>query len=229
MQIRILLFLLVTFMLFDSCSEKFEALSLELEQDYQPLAVGNYWIYEVDETLFFGENDSDRDQYFYRDRIRATYVNVSNEVTYVIERSKSKERTVWVLEYEYTMIYRDKILLRTINNQPLVALVFPPSLGRIWNGKVYQAEGNDDFEIDLVGPSQILSFEGVATVRVNQENSDDKITFRDVRYEVFGKGVGLLEKYDEVLTYCSRNDCLGKLLIDGGRKTHLKLVEYGKN
>jgi hypothetical protein len=61
---------------------------------------------------------------------------------------------------------------------------------------------------------------------VNQEKFDDKITNRDIRYEVFGKGIGLVEKYDEVITYCSRNNCLGQQLINGGRKTHLKLVGY---
>jgi hypothetical protein len=65
-------------------------------------------------------------------------------------------------------------------------------------------------------------------LRVNQEESDDEITYRDIRYEVFEKGVGMIEKYDEVLTYCSRNECLGDKLIDSGSEVHMKLVEYGK-
>lgn len=215
--------------LFFSCEEQVESPTLELEQDYQPLEVGNFWIYEVEETIFFGENDSESDEFFYRDRIRTTFLNAENETTFIVERAKSSNRTNWLVEFEYTIQYRDQILLRTVNNTPLAVLVFPPKIGTTWNGRVYQAEGNDEFEIDQVGPAAIPGFEGVQTVQVNQENLDDKITIRDIRYEVFGKGVGLLEKFDEVVTYCSRNDCLGQELIDSGSKTHLKLVEYGTN
>lgn len=215
--------------LFLSCEEQVESPTLELEQDYQPLEVGNFWIYEVEETIFFGENDSESSEFFYRDRIRTTFLNAENETTFIVERAKSPNRTNWLVEFEYTIQYRDQILLRTINNTPLAVLVFPPKTGTTWNGRVYQAEGTDEFEIDQVGPAAIPGFEGVQTVQVNQENLDDKITIRDIRYEVFGKGVGLLEKFDEVVTYCSRNDCLGQELIDSGSKTHLKLVEYGTN
>ncbi|MFN3996593.1 hypothetical protein [Algoriphagus sp.] len=215
--------------LFSACDQEKEVPSLELEQDYQPLGLGFFWIYEVDETIFFGENDSETKKFFYRDRIRTSYLNAQNEITFIVERSKSSNRQNWALELEYTMIYRDNILLRTINNESIVALVFPPNVGRIWNGKVYQAEGNDDFEIVRVDPPMIPGFESITAVRVNQEDLDDKITIRDIRYDVFGKGVGLIEQYAEVITYCSRNDCIGQQLINGGRKTHLKLVGYETN
>ncbi|SDA87936.1 hypothetical protein SAMN03080617_03020 [Algoriphagus alkaliphilus] len=226
---RFTLYLFIFLLFGVACEENIETPNLDLELEYQPLEIGKFWIYGVDETIFFGENDSETEQYFYRDRIRSRYLNEQNEFNYIVERSKSQNRSNWVFELEYTMIHRNKVLLRTINNQPLVALVFPPILGKNWNGKIYQAEGKDEFEIVDAGVGNLPGFEGVPLVRVNQENLDDKITIRDVRYEIFGKEIGLLEKYDEVLTYCSRNDCLGKQLIDSGKKTHLKLLEYGKN
>lgn len=229
MQLRFIPFLFVFSLLFSACEEDFESPDFDLEQDYQPLSVGNFWIYEVDETIYYGENDSETSQYFYRDLVRSSYLNAENEVTFVVGRSKSTDRISWELELEYTMIYRDRTLLRNIYNEPLSALVFPPEQGRSWNGKNYQAEGDDEFEIDFSGQSELPGFESVKAVRVAQENLDDKITIRDIRYEQFGKGVGLLEKYDEVLTYCSRNDCLGDELINGGYKTHLKLLEYGED
>lgn len=222
-------YMLLLAILFSSCDEQVESPSLELEQDYQPLKVGKFWIYEVEETIFFGENDFESSEFFYRDRIRTTFLNAENETTFIVERSKSTNRINWVVELEYTIQYRDQILLRTVNNSPLAVLVFPPKIGTTWNGRVYQAEGNDEFEIDKVSQAEIPGFVGVPTVQVNQENLDDKITIRDIRYEVFGKEIGLLEKFDEVVTYCSRNDCLGQQLIDSGSKTHLKLVEYGSN
>ncbi|OOG72372.1 hypothetical protein [Algoriphagus sp. A40] len=229
MQKRLPLLLMVLSFLFTACEEKTESPELDLQQEFQPLGIGLFWIYEVDETIYFGENDAETFHYFYKDLVRSSYLNAENEVTYIVERTKSSDRTDWSFELEYTLIYRDRLLLRTTNNLPLAALVFPPQVGRIWNGKSYQSEGDDDFEIEFSGQSQTPGFEDISAVRVSQENLDDKITIRDIRYEVFGEEVGLLEKYDEVLTYCSRNDCLGDLLINGGSKTHLKLVDYGRN
>lgn len=229
MQKRLPLLLIAFTLLLMACDEKTESPSLDLEQDYQPLGIGYFWIYEVDETVHFGENDSEESRFYYKDLVRSSYLNAESEITYIVARFKSSDKTTWALELEYTLIYRDRILLRTIQNTPLAALVFPPKTGRIWNGKSYQAEGNDEFEIEFSGPSDLPGFESIPSVKVSQESLDDKITIRDIRYEVFGKGVGLLEKYDEVVTYCSRNDCLGDQLIDGGSKTHLKLVEHGRN
>ena len=224
---RLPLIFILFLLIFSGCEEEIEPTDLDLEQDYQPLGIGYFWIYKVDQTLYFGENDSETSQFFYKDRIRSSYLNEEREIVFIAERSKSTDQTSWIKELEYTMTYRNNTLIRTINNEAVIALVFPPEEGKIWNGKSYQAEGDDDFEIDLVGSSTVPGFENTSSVRVNQENLDDKITIRDIRYESFGKGVGLMEKYDEVVTYCSRNDCLGDQLIDGGSKTQMTLVEYG--
>lgn len=216
-------------MFFAACDQEKETPVLDLEKDFQPLEIGNFWIYEVDEIIYFGENDSEEDQFFIRDRVRTSYLNAENEVTYVVERSKSPDRQKWNTVLEYAMIHRERSLIRTINNVPIVPLVFPPAIGRVWNGRAFQAEGNDDFEIEQAEPATFPGFEAVEIIRVNQEDLDDRITVRDIRYEVFGKGVGLLENYTEVLTYCSRNDCLGQQLITSGSKTHLILLEYGSN
>lgn len=221
-----LIFFLLLF-IFSACEEKVEFPDRDLEQDYQPLGIGFFWIYDVDQTIYFGENDSEQARFYFRDRIRGTFLNEEKDIVFIVERSKSTDKSSWIKELDYTMVYKNNSVLRTITNQTVVVLVFPPEEGKIWNGKVYQAEGADDFEIDQVGNSQLPAFNTIPSLRVNQEELDDKITIRDIRYEVFGKGIGLLEKYDEVVTYCSRNDCLGQQLINSGSKTHLKLVEYG--
>jgi hypothetical protein len=222
-------YLFALLVLFSACDQEKETPTLNLEQEYQPLGIGLFWIYSVEETIYFGENDAETSDFFYRDLVRSSYLNAENEMTYIVQRSKSSDRLNWIVELEYTLIQRDKKLVRTIQNQTVVPLIFPPLLGNIWNGKAYQAEGEDDFEISLIESVTLPTDEQVTAVRVDQENLDDQITIRDIRFESFGKGVGLVEKYDEVVTYCSRNDCLGQQLISSGSKTHLKLVEYGSN
>lgn len=215
--LSILVLVVLTF--FTACDREIEEGQVDQGYDFQPLEIGLFWVYEVDQTTYFGENDLEQIQFFYKDRIRSFYTNEEGEVVYIVQRSKSSTNTEWSNILEYTLIQRDRGLVRTIENQPLVTLVFPPKNGSVWNGNAYRNEAEDEFELISSGNS----------IRVNQEESDDLVTYRDIRYEVYEKGVGLAEKYDEVLTYCSRNDCLGDMLIDSGFKVHMKLIENGKD
>ncbi|SFB36825.1 hypothetical protein [Algoriphagus aquimarinus] len=210
---------LAVLIFFTACDREIEEGQVDLGYDFQPLEIGLFWIYEVDQTTHFGENDSEQTLFFYKDRIRSIYTNEEGEAVYIVQRSKSSTNSAWSNVLEYTLIQRDRGLVRTIENQPLVSLVFPPKNGVVWNGYIYRNGSEDEFELISSGNS----------IRVNQEESDDLVTYRDIRYEVYEKGVGLTEKYDEVLTYCSRNDCLGDMLIDSGFKIHMKLIENGKN
>ncbi|MDX5338636.1 MAG: hypothetical protein LPK25_06400 [Cyclobacteriaceae bacterium] len=203
-----------------ACEETSEYPNLDLQFEFQPLELGNFWIYRVEETIYFGENDFESSTYFIRDRVRSSYVNEANELVFIVERQKSQDQNNWTILKDYTLFFRDNTLVRTIDNQPVVALVFPPKLGKTWNGKVYQAGDSDEFEIE--------SFEN-NLLKVKQEEFDDKVTLRDNRFEVFEKGIGLTEKYEEVVTYCSRTECLGNQLIDGGSQVSLTLVRHGRN
>lgn len=213
---------------FASCETEVEEVPTDFGFDYQPLEIGLFWIYEVDQTTYFGENDSEDEQFFYRDFVRTFYLNEAGEQVFVITRAKSTDRSNWTTQFEYTLLRRDFKLLKTIENQTVVNLVFPPKLGTTWDGNIYRDMNEDEFEIDSVGNNMMGGASSDNIVRVNQEDSDDKITFRDIRYEVFEKGVGIIEKYEEVITYCSRNDCLGKQLIDSGSEVYMKLVDYGR-
>ena len=212
--------ILVLGIFLSACEEISENPNLDFQLNFQPLELGNFWVYRVEETIYFGENDSESSTYFLRDRVRSSYVNEANELIYILERQKSKDQNSWTTLKDYTLFFRENTLIRTIDNQAVVALIFPPKLGKVWNGKRYQAGEEDEFEIETL--------EG-DLLKIRQEDFEDKVTLRDKRYEIFEKGIGLTEKYEEVVTYCSRTDCLGNQLIDGGRKVTLTLVSHGKN
>lgn len=221
MKVRIPLFFLTLILLIVACDRELEENPIDNGYDYQPLEVGSYWIYSVDQTLYFGENDFEEESFFQRDLISTFYTNEENEQVYIVERSKSYDQNDWEKLEEFTLLIRKNTLIRTVQNQSSVVLVFPPNEGTKWNATIYQNVQEDEFEIKTVpdDPQRLL---------VDQKDSDDLVTFRDIRYEVFEKGIGLVEDYEEVLTYCSRNDCLGDMLIDGGVKKHMVLTEYGK-
>ena len=107
-------------------------------------------------------------------------------------------------------------------------LVYPLSQDFSWNGNALNNEVEESFFVESTG-SYILdqfAFPDAVKVRINEE--DDLITIRDNRYEVYANNIGLVESYYEVFRYCSRNDCLGEQIIQEGRFTHLRLINYGK-
>lgn len=208
---------------FSSCEREIEEDPVDLGFDFQPLEVGRFWIYSVDQTIYFGENDSETDSFYYKDLIFSSFLNEENEQVFILERSKSADQEIWEPVLNYTLQYKGQTLVRTIENQALVTLVFPPKEGTIWDANTYRDLPVDEFEVFLLNDSGAAN-----SLQVKQEEADDLVTYRDIRYENYQLGVGLIEDYKEVLTYCSRNDCLGDQLIDSGSKIHMKLTEYGK-
>lgn len=205
---------------FFSCERELEEPMQTVGLDYISLRIGSQWEYEVSQTIYFGENDSEDSNFFYRDRIRTVFVNDAKEQVFIIQRSKSEDRSNWVKEKDYTLLVREGNIVRTIDNQPIVILIESIRDGASWDGNKYRSQNSDEFVAKRVGDTSSEIFQ------IEQEDSDDQITFRDIRYESYEKGIGMVELYYEVLTYCSRNDCLGEQLIDSGSKIHMKLLNY---
>ncbi|HAH36321.1 MAG TPA: hypothetical protein DEQ87_14095 [Algoriphagus sp.] len=205
---------------FFSCERELEEPMQTVGLDYISLRIGSQWEYEVSQTIYFGENDSEDSNFFYRDRIRTVFVNDAKEQVFIIQRSKSEDRSNWVKEKDYTLLVREGNIVRTIDNQPIVILIESIRDGATWDGNKYRSQNSDEFVAKRVGDTSSEIFQ------IEQEDSDDQITFRDIRYESYEKGIGMVELYYEVLTYCSRNDCLGEQLIDSGSKIHMKLLNY---
>jgi len=226
LKIHPLYFLGLIALLF-SCAET-ENPNSDFGLDYQPLEVGLFWEYEVNETIVFGESDEESSTYFLKDRVIYSYLNVENDLVYVLAREKSTNGTDWAIIGNYLMQNHKLTLLRTFENKKTVNLVFPPELEKTWDAQIFNSGGSDEFEISFLGKIDVGQQSFTKSLKVLQEEEDDEITFRDNRYEVFAKGIGLVEQYHEVLTYCSRNDCLGKMIVDSGRLTHLKIKSYGK-
>jgi hypothetical protein len=221
LRILFLVFLLI------SCSETENPIT-DFGLDYQPLEIGLYWEYEVKEIIVFGEGDEEISDYFLRDIIEYSYINAEGEPVFVLKREKSENRTDWIAVGNYSMQHSDFTLIRNFENRRTVNLVFPPELDKSWDSQILNAEKEDEFRIEFMGNILVGEQSFSRSIRVLHEQEDDEITFRDNRYEVFSKGIGLIEQYYEVFTYCSRNDCLGQMLIDSGRFTHMKILTYGK-
>ncbi len=202
---------------------------LGLELDFQPLEIGNYWIYQVDEIQYFGEGDSESYSFYFRDKIMDSFENEEGLDVFRLVRSKSIDGVDWQNESVFTLQMEKNSLVKKEGNQVEVTLVFPPMVGKSWDANVYDAKQADFYAITEMGIIHSIGTNQVNTLTVLQADEDDAIILRDKRYQVFGKGIGLVESYEEILQYCSRNECLGEQIIEEGRFRHLSISEYGKN
>ncbi|WP_162415571.1 hypothetical protein [Cyclobacterium roseum] len=196
---------------------------------YYPLATGNFWEYQVDNTRYFGEEDFETTEFFYRDEIVDQYLNADNDLVYRVRRQYSEDRNRWDDEKSYTLTFSNSRIIRHDNNLQEIVLSYPVAADTEWNGNAYNSRPSTYFFIERMGDYLVENNYFPETVTVRQSEEDDQITLRDIRYEVYGKEVGLIESYYEVFKYCSRNECLGEQIIQEGRFTHLKLISYGKD
>jgi len=224
---RYLIVIIVVIFSLSSC-QKTEDIPLLSGLEYQPLELGLRWVYQVSETIYFGENDTERSEFFFRDHIIESFDNQTGIRSYIVQRTKSFDRANWQSHITYTMRIDNGFLVRNVNNEVLLPLQLPPQVGRTWNGNLFNTNREDLFSVEFINRHNVgqLIFNNV--VMVNQSEEDDLITVRDNRYEVFAQNVGMVESYYEVLSYCSRNDCLGEQRIESGRLTHIKLLSYDK-
>lgn len=196
---------------------------------YYPLAAGNFWEYHVDNTRYFGEEDFETTEFFYRDEIVDQYLNADNDLVYRVRRRYSEDRNSWRDEKSYTLTFSNSRIIRHDNNQQDIVLIYPVASDNEWDGNAYNSLPATFFFIERMGDYLVGNTYYPETITVRQSEEDDLITLRDIRYEVYGRDVGLIESYYEVFSYCSRNECLGEQIIQEGRFTHLKLINYGKD
>src|SRR5690606_9199491 len=163
-----------------SCGELDEE-SVDPELDFQPLAIGNYWEYRVVETKYFGESDSETQDFFFRDIVTSQYLNETGEEVFLIQRHRSTDLENWQPEKAFSYRVSKGTLIRNLDNLSTVCLVFPPLGGKIWDGNVYNALPENPFSLDFSENYQLgnRTYEDAAIVTQSEE--DDLITLRDRR------------------------------------------------
>ena len=211
---------------------------------YFPLKVGDYQVYSVHETLI---DQSDSVVFFYELRLEVidSIVNLEGEYTYVIQGQKREDPNLpWVNTDKLTAHVSNRKAILTEGNTSFAKLMFPAQNGLEWNGNAFNTLGGDQYcgenkdqpcdtyRLENVGSK--FAAGGVTfdeTVTVVQSENTDPIVKRDVRSEVYAKGVGLIYKESVVLEYCtdSKTGCLGQQQVDKGIRYKQVLKEHGSN
>jgi hypothetical protein len=228
---------LVLFLVIFSCTETDQVLP-DSGLDYFPLQVGNYSIYEVNETTIL-QSVTTEVSYELKVTVSDSTINEKGEITYIIYREKrSSPMDTWESYDTWSAKVINHRLIQNESNINFVKLIFPPSLDLSWDGNQYNNlpynggieifyDGNDrPYFISELDKSITLTtgFSSDNALTVVQSDYDDVITGRDQRKEVYAKGVGLIYKEINQFIKCTSSICSG----DRSYIFIQSLKEYGK-
>lgn len=211
-----------------------------LDLAYFPLKVGNYLLYDVQESTILNGVET-KSSYELRSVITDSTKNENGTVTYIIVREKRASSAIaWQPFEAWSAQLVNNKLIQNESNVLFVKLVFPPSLNVRWNGNefnnlpdngnLFNDSNSDKYEVSQVDANTTLpnGFQAINTLTVTQNNYDDSFTGKDQRLEVYSKDIGLAYKETIQVTYCTSNtSCYGQQFVEKGVILIQSLKSYG--
>ncbi|QRR03488.1 hypothetical protein [Dyadobacter sandarakinus] len=200
-------------------------------ENYFPLEVGRYAIYEVTETVYSsGQKDPVTKTWQEKDEIDRVTTSQDGMPLYTFTRStRSTPADYWLKVKEFTAEkYPDKILTN-IDNRVFYAMTFPVDPGAIWNGNVYNDGEKEDYYYEkLDTPARIGSQEFQKSLSV-VERRDSSLIDKFVGIKQYALDVGLISDEQVAYEYCQNEACIGSGTIDSGTYKIRRIIEYGQN
>jgi hypothetical protein len=200
-----------------------------ISEQYFPLQVGFYQVYDVEEIRYSAFDDPQAGTYQLRNEIVEAFTNASGGVSYRMVRSvRPRGDAPWEIKDTWTVRYDAPYYLVTEGNTTYARLINPARLDAQWNGNRFNTLPEEFYTLAARG-NDIVPESGFSygnSVLVVQEDLNE-LTKTDQRKEIYTAGKGLVYKESRVLTYlCSGGTCTGKIV--GGYYEKLLLSESGQ-
>ena len=224
-MIRFIPVILVALLAF-SCNETKDITTVSSVEDFYPVAIGQYRIYDVQEILYKAiGNDTMNYQ------LRETFfdsIQSQDQVSFLIRRDRrDTPDDLWVADSVWVATFTDTFLSVTENNVPFVKLSFPVREGTEWNGNSLNTRSDITYYYQPVESPLIDTVSTGDHIRLIIEDIPRNFVTHDERSEVYVRGIGLVQKDYITLNFCTA-DCgqeLGE--IEGGRVLMQNLIETG--
>lgn len=223
---RLIIISIISFLLVACQKDQENSIS---DYQYFPIEVGQYQLYEVNESIYSISAAPITRVFFVKEKISEKYITSNGEYVYKIERSKRNNSSqTWRIDSVWTTEVHTNKVIRTTNNLSLVKLIFPIQSGQSWNINEYNNRPKQLATSENVGESFLLDNKNYPkTVSVIIRN-DSSLISKKRNIEVYAKQYGMIFQENTNLSYCqSTPSCIGKKLIDFGIEQKTKLIEIG--
>ena len=240
-EMRWLVFLSSLVFLLPACDRDARIVPPEPGREYFPLQTGRWLEYQVDSTAILFNQES-RFSFQERQVVIDSFKNGAGSFTFLIARyRRPDDGAAWkpVVGWQARASEREAVVVQ--GNTPFVKMVFPTVPGVQWNGNLFNnLKGKEDcgdnvnfscdqFSVEVEGVSytntQGKLFE--ETLLVVEHDEPDLITIHDVRKAHYAKNVGLVEREEVYLEYCSNGPCLGRQFVNKGWRVRVSLMDHG--
>ncbi|NIJ51508.1 hypothetical protein [Dyadobacter arcticus] len=228
-RVKKLAFFCVSLTLIFSCEKK--STEPVKSNDYFPLEVGRYLIYDVREEIYStGKKDPLLKVGQEKDEIEAVSKNAEGISTYTFSRSTRISSTdYWQKLKRFTVQkFPDKILTN-IDNQTFVTLVFPAYQNLKWNGNTFNNLDPEEYYYENINAPETIGEQSFAQSLTVVERQDTSIINKYVGIKQYGLGVGLISDSQTSFEFCQTDECIGSGKIDSGTRKVRKIIEYGIN
>lgn len=203
-----------------SCQSEPDDFSIEQGVEYYPLAVGKYWIYEVDSTIYDPTGDSMVlfSKTIVKEEITDTIHDNEGNVAFRYERFERPADTLpWQIKKVFTATMDSNQAIRTEDNLRFIKMTFPVLENNHWNGNAYfdpslivtvageslEMFKNWDYKVDEVGVSDSIGAFSFDHLTVIQESDAENLIELRKSISKYAKDIGLVYREQWILdTQC---------------------------
>ena len=220
----VLIFLIASI---SSCNETKDIGPQDLGQDFYPINIGDYRIYDVTEINYL-ITGFDTSVYQLRETIFDS-IPSNDQVTYLLRRDiRENDLEDWKSDSVWSVARTSNYLSVTENNIPFIKLTFPVNAGREWDGNSLNSRSTSTYYYKPLESSAIDTLTDNDQIRVIIEDIEENVTGVNLKSEIYARGIGLVEKDYLTQKKCTSSGCgagLGEVIA--GRLLKQTLIEIG--
>ncbi|HEV8514155.1 MAG TPA: hypothetical protein VGQ59_12800 [Cyclobacteriaceae bacterium] len=205
------------------------------DQSYYPLRVGNFWVYQVNETnilrLVCNGNGGTPSSYQLKELITDSIKNSEGGYTFTIHRYTRPDSTKsWTdLDTWTTRVNSNQVIVNE-SNIPYVKFIFPLVEKTVWNINSYNSqEATYDTLKNLRQSFTLANGKKMQNTFTARRDNGEFIISHLKEVEVYAASIGLIYKESEELNYFNNtNDpCYGQQVAKNGSIYIQSLISYG--
>ena len=198
---------------FTGCKDKAEP-APETGADYYPIAVGNYWVYAVNDTTYspvggsganFTPSVATAKAYQFRETITEVFTDAAGQKAYRLVRSKLlPPATTYRDDSVFVLSATPQFVALNRNNTRTLELIFPVRDGRSWNLNAFNNNFNDTITAETRQYSRVRqpyttggiagiaakTYASTVTTTNTGAATENSLIKRQGYQQVFAKGVG---------------------------------------
>lgn len=213
-----------------ACTEStVDPIDVQRGEEFFPLKIGLYFEYQVEQLEYLISGDAVAEDYFLREEVTESFTSGIDSVFVMRRFTRASVDDSWEPFNTWQIRKSSQNVTVSEENTPFIKIVFPIQAGNSWDGNAQNGLDEDVYVMDSLYSVYVLNdVQFDSTLTVIQNDNQDFIVEQDRRFEIYGFGIGLVYREEQLLQYCTDDDCLGQQIIETGNVYRQRLMDYGE-